>query len=245
MARLGAPRVIHEQDSNELSANRLTPVGQKAETVDGRVFRYAQAGGTALDRAKLTTNPAVDANVVNVAVAEAAAVGATEVVIDAGGTIAENAYQDGFFSINDATGEGAGHRVKGNTATTGAGEITVFLEQDNPIADTALVADTSLATLEKNPWDGVIIVPATDQADFPAGVPNIAVTASYFFWIQTGGETVVWSDETFARGAPLTFGTGVAGQVEAVDAAGELQFASAIEAASGEADYTRVFLQID
>ena len=88
-------------------------------------------------------------------------------------------------------------------------------------------------------------MPATDQADFPAGVPNVAVTASYYCWLQTKGECAVWADETFARGAPLTFGTGNAGQVEAVDAAGEPQFAVAIEAASNADDYPRVFLQID
>lgn len=234
---------ITDQDVRTISSTQGgVALGQMGMTANGRCYRYAQAGAVELAPGKVVTNPAVDSNVVDVTVAAAAAIGDTQVTIDAGGSITANAYAEGSLGISDATGEGIEYLVTGNSAVSGAGEITVDIQE--PV-EVALVADTSKATLIKNPWDGVIIVPATDQADFPAGVPNVTVTAAYYCWIQTKGICAVWADETFARGAPLTFGTGSAGQVEAVDAAGEVQFGVAIEAASNADDYPQVFLQID
>lgn len=237
-------RIVSDQDLRSIGTVKEMPIGTLIERDnDSALYRYTLAGGTTLDPGKVATNKAFNSNVEDVTVAAAAVVGAKEVVIDAGGAITANDYIDGKLTINDGTGEGHSYRVKGNTATSGAAELTVKLIDSLEGSD--LVADTSRATLSFNPWDRTIIVPATDQADFPAGVPNISITNAYYGFLQTHGECAVWADETFARGAPLTFGTGTAGQVEAVDAAGEVQFAVSIEAPTGADDYPLVFLQID
>lgn len=233
---------VRTEDSTKASIR----YGTFAQTADGRGYRYGVNGAATLAAGKVVTNSAFDSNVEDMTVAATYTVTAgtntRQIVVDAGGAVTANDYTDGYLTIVDATGEGGNYLVDGNTSTSGAAEMTVTLAER---LNQTLTVDVSIATLIKSPWDGVIIVPATDQADFPAGIPNIDVTASYNCWLQTKGVCSVWADETFARGAPLTFGTGTAGQVEAVDAAGEVQFGVAIEAATGADDYPSVLLQID
>lgn len=216
-----AARQITDQDVRSTTTSRVNGVrlGEVGVTVDGRVYRYAQAGGTDLDPGKLCVNADANADVVNKTVARTYAAGTQEVIIDAGGAIAADAYIDGTLAITDATGEGVLSRVVGNTVTTGAAELTVFLQEPIPVA---LTIDVSEATLLKSPWDDIVIS-ATDQADQPVGVPNVLIDDADYGWVQTGGMCAVWADESYARGAALTIGTGTAGQVEALDAAGEPQ----------------------
>lgn len=216
-----AARQITDQDVRSTTSSRVSGIrlGEVGVTVDGRVYRYAQAGGTDLDPGKLTVNADANADVVNKTVARTYAAGTQEVIIDAGGAIAADAYIDGTLAISDATGEGVLSRVVGNSVTTGAAELTVYLQEPIPVA---LTIDVSEATLLKSPWDDIVIS-ATDQADQPVGVPNVTIDDADYGWVQTGGMCAVWADEAVTRGQALTIGTGTAGQVEALDAAGEPQ----------------------
>ena len=207
---------------------------------DQRVYRYVLAGATALDPGKLVVNSDVDSDVVNKTVARTYAAGTKEIIIDAAGAVAANEYRGGTLSISDATGEGVLMRVAGNTATTGAAELTVYLKEPCPVA---LTIDVSEATLLRNPWYGVVIS-ATDQADMPVGVPNVTIAANEYGWVQTRGECAVWADEAVAKGLALTTGTGTAGQVEALDAAGEVQIGVALEALV-DTEYRAAYLSID
>lgn len=218
------------------------PLGSVGVTRDGRVYRYSQAGGSDLDPGKLAVAATPDANVANVTVAAPAAIDAKQVVIDAGGAIAADAYADGHLTINDGTGEGISYAVRGNTVTSGAAELTVDL--DEPIV-VALVADTSDATLTKNPWKDIVIS-VTDQADLPAGVPNTTISTTDYGWAQTRGVCAVWADETFAAGDALVSGSGVAGQVEAQDT-DEVKavVGKAIIAPNAAGEYPPVYLTID
>lgn len=220
-----AARQITDQDIRTTTTSRVNGVklGEVATTVDGRVYRYAQAGATDLDPGKLCVNADADANAVNKTIARTYTVADLArdqlVVFDAGGTIVADDYRDGTLAITDATGEGVLSRVVGNTGVTGAGEITVYLAEPIPVA---LTIDVSEATLLKSPWDDIVIS-ATDQADQPVGVPNTLIDDADYGWVQTGGMCAVWADEAVTRGLALTIGTGTAGQVEALDAAGEPQ----------------------
>ena len=84
----------------------------------------------------------------------------------------------------------------------------------------ALVGDTSEASLDKSPYDDVV-VSATDQGDLAVGIPNVSVTAAYYGWVQTKGPCAALADETLAIGSMLTIGTGVAGALEVKDGVGE------------------------
>ena len=185
--------------------------------VGGRTFVYTKNGSVALSAGKLTIHPTVPANHQNVAVASAVAAGDNQITVTLGATAATlNQYQDGYLTVNDATGEGTCYKIRSNPAASASASLTLTLYDT---VHTALDT-TSEVCLTPNPWNGVIISIA-DQADVPAGVPLIDVTADYYFWLQTGGICPVLADEAIAQGQQLTIGSSVVGAVEAQDAAGE------------------------
>lgn len=227
----------------ETSTTKQHEVGTRyvmAGDEDQKVYRYALAGASALDPGKLCVNSDVDSDVVNKTVARTYAAGTKEVIIDSAGAVTADEYAGGTLTISDATGEGVSMRVSGNTALSGAGELTVYLKEPCPVA---LTIDVSEATLLRNPWYGVVIS-ATDQADMAVGVPNVSIAAGSYGWLQTRGECAVWADEAVAKGLALTIGTGTAGQVEALDAAGEVQIGVAMEALV-DTEYRAAYLSID
>lgn len=228
---------INTRETSSVQQHRL---GEKYTDEFQKTYRYVKAGAANLAVGKLAVNADADTNVVNKTVARTYAAGVTSVVVDAGGTIVAEAYVDGEFTVSDATGEGFTCRVSGNTGVTGAGEITLTLAQPTPVA---LTIDVSEYTLTKNLFDSIVIS-ATDQADMAVGIPNVAITAAYFGWVQTGGSCAAWADENVTRGQALTTGTGSAGAVEALDAAGEPQIGIARDTLV-DTEYTAVFLTID
>ncbi len=228
---------INTRETSTVQQHRL---GEKYTDEYQNTYRYAKAGAANLAAGKLVVNADADANVVNKTVARTYAAGVTSVIVDVAGTVVADAYVDGTFTISDATGEGFNCRVTGNTGVTGAGEITLTLAQPTPVA---LTIDVSEYTLTKNAWDSVVIS-ATDQADMAVGVPNVAIAASSFGWVQTGGTCAVLADEAVTRGLALTIGTGTAGAVEALDAAGEPQIGVARDTLV-DTEFTSVFLTID
>lgn len=237
---LQATPTVFGQDFREISSTKNHRVGVKGETIDGRVYRYALAGGTTLAPGKLGVAATVDANVTNVTAAAAAAIGATSVTLDAGGAITADTYADGYLTVNDATGEGISYLVDSHTGTSGAAELTVELA--DPIK-VALVLDTSEVSLTQNPWSGVVISVA-DQADMPVGVPNVSITNAYYGWVQTRGVCSVLADEAITAGLAVTTGSSTVGAVEALDAAGEPQVGVAL-VAGVDTEYREVYLTID
>jgi hypothetical protein len=225
----------------ETSATKQHRLGFKYEDEFNHIWRYVKAGASALDPGKLVVNADSDTDGTNVTVARTyTANQTTQIVVDFGGAVAADAFADGSLNVSDATGEGVSVPVVGNTATTGAGEATISLARPIPVA---LTIDVSEVTLQKSPWDSVVIS-ATDQADMPVGVPQVSIAASEYGWVKTRGTAAVWADEAVTKGQALTIGTGTAGQVEALDAAGEPQIGIA-QMALVDTEYRQAFLCID
>lgn len=231
---------MHDQDVRDISSVKQGTIGETFETIDGRLYRYSLAGGTTLDPGKINVAETVDSDATNKTVARTYAAGATEVIIDAGGAVTANRYTDGYLSITDATGEGISYLVKGNTGTSGAAEMTVYLAQ--PLKG-ALTIDVSEASLTANPWSGVVVSVA-DQLDMAVGIANVSITNAYFGWIQTRGVCAALADESYAIGQELVIGSSVVGALEAHDAAGEQTVAVAI-VAGVDTEYREVYLNID
>lgn len=232
---------VSSQDVRETSTDKKQTLGTIGLTRDGKVYRYGRAGAVALSPGKICVNPDVDTDVVNKTVAATVAAGDLErrVVIDAAGAVTGDFYADGTLTINDATGEGINYSVAGNSATTGAAELTVYLKEPTRVA---LTVDVSEATLTQNQWDSVLISIA-DQADMCVGVPNVAFAISAYGWLQTGGDCAVLWDEAVAKGLALTIGSSTVGAVEALDAAGEVQIGVASQAGV-DTEYQTGFLTI-
>lgn len=230
-----------EQDVHSESQYARAKLGEKIVTADGRVYRYAKAGGTALAAGKLTVAAEVVPNHVNMAVAAAATVGATQVTVTLGATAATaNQYAEGFLIINDADGEGIAYKVASHPAASSGASLVVTLEDPIKVALTT----SSEASLFKNKYDGLVIS-ATDQADAPVGVSNIAVTANYYFWVQTGGIAAVLADETIAVGSAVVCGSSTAGAVETADTDDVIQQVGVAIQAGVDTEYRAVELTLD
>lgn len=240
MPILSGPLQLAATDARDISSEKEHALGTLAQAGDGSLYRYAQAGATALAAGKLTVAATQAANHENIAVAAAAAVGATEVTVTLGATaVIANQYADGYLVINDAAGEGIQYRISSHPAADASASLVVTLVDPIEVALTT----SSEATLLLNPW-GSVVISAADQADFATGWPEVAVTAEYYFWCKTRGVVAGLADEAVTAGLDLTIGSSTVGAVEAADAAGEQVIGTAIQALV-DTEYRAFFAKID
>ena len=242
MAQLGTPIQLLPSDVYDISSTRELSLGQLAETADGKKYRYAKAGGTALLAGKLAVAATIVANHENATVAVAAAVGATEVTITLGATAATaDYYAGGSMTVNDEAGEGITYRVASHPAAESAATLVVTLLDEEGVQ--VALTTSSQVSLQKNSYDAVVIS-AADQGDMPVGIANVAVTADYYFWLQTGGDCSALADETLAVGKALTTGDSTEGAVAVVDGLGDVQIGVAKQAGV-DSEYRLITLMID
>jgi hypothetical protein len=227
------------QGIHEISATPVCNLGTKAVLPDGRAFRYAKAGGTGLEVGKLMQSAAIVPNHQNCA-ATVAAIGATTVSLTLGNTaLTANYYAGGTLTVNAGTGLGQVFTIKSHPAADASAAVVVTLV--DPIR-VALASSSSKVSLSTNPYDGVIIFPTTPTGA-PVGVTPIAVTAAYYFWIQTHGLAACLMDGTPAMSSVLSPSNGTAGAVE-----GGVITQGAVAMAVGtgvNAEYQPVFLLLD
>lgn len=232
--------LLSPNDIRTSTTTKELNLGAEGKTIDGRCFRYAQAGAAVLAPGKLAVVATIVANHENIAVAAAVAVEALKVTVTLGATAAtENQYAGGTLTINDAAGEGISYLVSGHPAADASAALVVTLVEPVKVALTT----SSEATLQANVWGGVVIS-AVDQADMPAGVATVSVPALSYFWAQTRGVVALLADETLPVGKDVTTGSSVAGAVEAVDLAAEFIVGTAIQAGV-DTEYRNVYLKID
>lgn len=190
------------------SATALHNLGELVHSNDGRAFRYAKAGGTALVQGKLQQAQAEDTGDQNIA-ATAAAIGDLSVTT-ASMTVTANQYAQGWMNVTVTPGEGYQYKIKGHAAFSAAA-ATFTLE------DAILVALTSSSRLDfvANPYSAVIVNPAT-ASSVPAGVAVYPVVASEFGWLQVSGVANVLADGTVVVGTGVVASNATAGAVEAL-----------------------------
>lgn len=213
--------VFGEQSIFEISSTQKYPLGFKRELADGRVYRYAKnSSAGALVAGKLCQAAAPVANHLDMATNTAAVGDYTVTVTDGGTAFTANAYANGFLHVNDDTGEGRSYKIKSHPAN--AGSATCVITLYDPI-DVAFAAATT-ATMTKSRYQDVITCPTT-LTGIAVGWAPVAVTASYYFWLQVKGECPALF-HTGSGGAaavgtavcPATTNTPVAGAVEEADA---------------------------
>lgn len=226
----------------ETGATKLIELGHRmSEDSTGRVWRYALAGGSNLGRGKLAVQSTVDAQRINLSFSVAPAVGAKEVSVTIGtGAATRNFFQDGWLVNQDGTGEGRAYPIEGHDAISAS---TAGIFKLKEAIDTAGATAEANVDLLRNQYAGAVIS-VTDQADYALGVPNVAITAAEYGWIQTYGPCAVWFDEAVTNGLAVTIGTGTAGQVEALDGAGEAQIGVVAGTAGVDTEYQLVDLCI-
>jgi hypothetical protein len=196
----------------DISSTQKEALGTLRITPDGRKFRYAKAGATALSAGYMGVAVAGTALHINRSVAAAAAIGDKSVIVTVGASaVTADQYKDGFLQINDGTGQGHNYPIDGNTAISAAGgDVTVSLK--DPIKVALVASATSEVSLIPNPWYAV--TEGTTQEKLPVGVAPVAVTAAYYYWAQTGGVAICAVDGTPAVGSYLILSDANAGFLE-------------------------------
>jgi len=199
---LAARQQIYDQDARTVFLNAnpgQQKLGQVAETPDGRAYQYGLAGATNLVAGSVTSPVAKSTNSV-AQTGTANAIGTTAITYTVGATaITADQFKGGYFCVTTGPGQNV-YLIVGNTAVASAGgSITVT------IADGGLTVATttsSLFTLLQHPQANVVIQPeASAPNTIAVGVPNVAVTGTYYFWNQVGGYCSVLADGVTAKGA--------------------------------------------
>lgn len=237
-----------QQSVHETVTTARHRVGTRGQTIDGRVFYYAENRSTAIVTGVLLGAPAISVDFDDLAT-NTASVGDTSVNVTPVGTATYTVNQlvGGTLSINSGTtGAGTQYRIKSHPATTAATAFDIELE--DPIR-VAFNADTT-ATVVPNTYGGVVVAPT--GAAVVVGATQIAVpvgtdTAPIYFWAQSWGEaTILAGAAGDVVGHTLVKGTGGAGETLGfVDAAADVtQIIGVNRFTSVDADYMPVILTI-
>lgn len=189
-------------------------VGQYVLGNNGKGFRYAFTGASALVKGNLLQAPAQDTTYENMAVSIAGVVGDTFLNITNGtATITSQQFEGGSISVYTAGTVAIGdeYTITGvsGTLTTG-GALQVYLDRPLRYAYTT----SAKVNMKRSPWNGTIQFPVTTQTSIPAGVAIFEVPATTYGWVQTHGMTAALSDNsTFAVGSMLSPSLATAGAV--------------------------------
>jgi len=193
-------------------------LGQWGMTPDGRMFRWAFSGGAIGAGQRVESAPTVAADDMDLAVAAAAAVGATTISVTTAGAIALNLYQDGYIYVNDVDGEGHLYCIRSHPAAANAATLVLTLHETVREALTV----NSQAGLIRNKYKDVVIGAAGSNVGATVGVAPTEVTDDDYFWCQVAGYTAgLAEDPAWVVGDGLEIGVDVAGAFQLHDVSAE------------------------
>lgn len=230
------------QDIPKVSSDQIHELGTIAETADGRVYRYSQAGsGAALVAGKVSQGLAKVANHTDVAVAAAASAGDRQVTVTLGATAATaNQYLDGYVVVVEGAGVGQTLRIEGHPAAASAGSLTLSLK--DPIHTD--LTTSSKVNLVYNPFASAAVRTAS-AAEVTTGSPVVAVAASDFFWAQTRGVASVLSDGIIAKDALAIGSASVIGALATQVNTDVVQLVGFAPEATVDTKYYPIYLTVD
>ena len=199
------------QDVGETSPAKREALGALRITADGRKFRYAKAGATAVPAGSLVMAPAAVPAHIN-RQASPAALGERVVSLVVGAAaVTENAYEDGYLQVAASDGSGRQYRILSNTGCPAGGTVVLTLAE--PVR-AALTTD-SVVSLVPSPWCATT-ASATEE-NLPAGIATCDVPPGHYFFAQTGGVACCLAAGTAAVGSMLVPGA-AAGSLAAMNA---------------------------
>jgi len=187
-------------------------VGQLQPGPQGKWFRLALAGGSALVVGNVLQSSVIDTQFDDMAVPAAVASGATGNIAITNGTttVVAHAYEGGTAEVSVTPGLGEEYTIIAHNTPTSGGTLNLVL--DRPIR-TAWTTSTKV-TLRRSPWSGVIQAPATTLTGSVAGVANYAIPSGSYGFVQTAGVGAALSDATsIIAGSAVASPSGTAGCV--------------------------------
>ncbi|TVL99573.1 MAG: hypothetical protein CV087_17595 [Candidatus Brocadia sp. WS118] len=213
MAKLTGSPVLGEVDLYTSNTDQGAPeLGQLVFGANGKAFRYAKAGASALVVGNLLQSPAIDTQFDDMAIPSATAAGSYEVVVTNGTTVLTgNEFVGGTLEVSVTPGLGEEYTILYNSSAASGAALTLRL--DRPLR-TAWTTSTKV-TLRKSPYNGVIQAPATTLTGEIVGVAIYPIAAGEYGWIQTKGVGAVLSDNSSitATNQAVCGGSGTAGCV--------------------------------
>lgn len=216
-------------------------IGDPARTQDGRQYKYAYAGATALVAGNLLQSPAETTAHEGLSIA-AASLGATQIVTTSTITLTANQYAFGYVVIQVTPDIGRIYPIQSTPAVTSA-VATINL---NSALDVALTTSSKIA-LVMNPYYGVIQNPTTFSGCV-SGVAVVPTPINYYGWIQTRGIGNVLQQGTLSVGNQVVASTTTAGAVTIQVAGSSSVISSIVGYAAQTGTSTQagpVFLKID
>ena len=223
-------------------------LGTILELPDGREFKYALNGGSAISSGKLASSAAMIGNHDMDLTTAAASVGDTSITVTLGGTAAtKDQYADGYIYTNDGTGEGQIYRIASNPAADSSATLAVTLASNDPV--NVALDSTTLSGLAVNPYSGIVVSP-TSITNRTLGVTATDIAANAYGFVQTKGLASVLVSGTVVAGEPLRVaGATTAGAAMALDRDGsgenEQEIGVVHNVVAVTTDYCLAFLNID
>lgn len=212
MPIITGPKYLTGQEVRIEDANQgvVGVLGSRIETLDGRIYRAAFSGTSALVAGNLLQAPAINSKSIDMATAVSAINTFSVAVTLASSTAAADEFADGFLIVNDLVGEGIAYRVGGNAASVSTA-LTVTLTEPLKVA-----LDTTTQCSLINTFRAVIQSVATTLTGAPVGGADLAYAASRYFWVHTGGPGSVLNGDSAVVNQALMAGT-TAGSVLIAD----------------------------
>ena len=223
-------------------------LGTILELPDGREFKYALNGGSAISSGKLASSAAMIGNHDMDSTTAAASVGDTSITVTLGATAAtKDQYADGYIYTNDATGQGQVYRIASNPAADGSATLAVTLASNDPVS--VALDSTTESGLAVNPYSGIVVSPTT-VTNRTLGVTATDIAANAYGFVQTKGLASVLVSGTVVAGEPLRVaGATTAGAAMALDRDGsgenEQEIGVVHNVVAVTTDYCLAFLNID
>lgn len=222
------------------TSTKRAPLGTRGATADGRIFRYARAGATALVKgyccqSEVGATQWANATACWLSTAWFTEIGTTYIpagtnylhlssTMDSDLSVTANDFADGWvWDSGTSTGAGQAMRIKSHTVgvsgSTGfgatGGQVLMYFEDGYQLSEPIDTAHE--ISFAKNEYDDVIVVPTTMTGEL-VGVPPVNVPASYYFWIQTWGPCAVRAEAEaiVSGGKEVMNSTQTAGAVQGV-----------------------------
>lgn len=187
---------IKGQEFKKESQYPLHRLGEGAESVDGRKFRYSWMG-EAITVGRLATSGAIDTALTGMTVITGAKGDKHIDFTNAATTTTATYFDEGYAVVSLGTGLGQIFRIKSLPALVSGATSIVYLE--DPI-ETALDT-TSRLDLVQHP-NSQVLMTATATLN-PVGVSLMTFTTQYYGWLQTRGVCAVHNDNTIAAGTAV------------------------------------------
>lgn len=219
---------LNDKLARATKSTKSFPLGTRAITADGRIFRYAQAGATDLKAHMLCISAAEGpaSTATDQVFYEAYAAGATYMKLAlstvALPVLAKDYFEDGYLVVNSTdVAYNQIVRISANEAlvsSTALGQLTgVWLHQDG--LEKTVDTSTAIGKLVASPYKKVVVSTDANGPGVPVGISPVAVTASYYFWLQTWGPALAHAGEGISvsidkkPGKSLFWSTGSTGGV--------------------------------